>query len=81
MISIGTVHIKTFDGMVQKLKKVMYVPQLKMNLISVSALEALGLEVSIRDGVLKIIKGSMIVLKGVRRNNFYYLKGSRLHGK
>ena len=32
--------------------------------------------ISIRDGVLKMIKGSMVVMKGVRRNNLYYLKGS-----
>ena len=52
------------------------VPQLKRNLISIGALKALGLEVSSRDNVLKIIKGSMVVLKGVRHNNFYYLKGN-----
>ena len=46
-----------------------YVPQLKMNFISVGALKTLGLEVSIRDGVLKMTKSSMVVLKGVRRNN------------
>jgi len=69
MEGICTVHIKMFDGMVRELKEVRYVPQLKRNLISVGALEALGLAVSIRDGVLKIIKGSMVVLKGVRRNN------------
>ena len=33
-----------------------YIPQLKRNLISVDALEALGLMISIRDGVLKMIK-------------------------
>jgi len=44
-------------------------------------LKALGFEVSIRDGVLKMIKGSMIVLKGVRRNNLYYLKGSMVTGQ
>ena len=54
-----------FDGMMQKLKKVRYVPQLKRNLISVGILKALGLEVSIRDGVLKMIKGPMVVLKGI----------------
>ena len=42
-----------------------YVPQLKRNLISVGALKALGLEVSIKNGVLKMIKGSMVILKGV----------------
>ena len=32
------------------------VPQLKRNLVSVGSLEALGLVVSIRDGVLKMTK-------------------------
>jgi len=54
----------------------MYVPQLKKNLISVSILKTLGLVVSIRDGVLKMTKGSMVVMKGIRGNNLYYLKGS-----
>ena len=65
-----------FDGMVRELKELRYIPQLKRNLISVGALKTLGLEVSIRDDVLKMTKGSIVVLKGVRRNNLYYLKGS-----
>ena len=65
-----------FNGMLWELKEVRYVPQLKRNLIIVGVLKILGLEVSIRDGVLKMTKGSMVVLKGVRRNNLYYLKGS-----
>jgi len=38
------------DGMVRELKEVRYVPQVKKNLISVDALEALGYAISIRDG-------------------------------
>ena len=76
MEKISTILIKMFDGMVRELKDVRYIPQLKRNLISVGALEALGLEVSIRDGVLKMIKGLMVVLKGIQRNNIYYLKSS-----
>ena len=34
-----------------------------------------------RDGVLKMIKGSMVVMKGVHQNNFYYLKGSTVTGQ
>jgi len=78
---IGTVCIKMFDGIVRELKEVRYVPQLKRNLISVGALETLGLVVSIRDGVLKMTKGSIVVMKGVRRNNLYYLKGSIVTGQ
>ena len=62
---ICTVHIKMFDGMVRELKEVRYVSQLKRNLISIGAFEALGFEVSIGDGVLKMTRGSMVVLKGV----------------
>ena len=57
-----------------------YVPQVKRNLISVGALKALGDEVSVRDGVLKMTRGSMVVLKDVRRNNLYYLMVVRLQG-
>jgi len=49
----------------RKLKNVRYVSQLKKNLISVGAMKVLGLEVSIRDRVLKTVKGSMVVLKSV----------------
>ena len=77
---IGTVRIKIEDGIVRELKKVRYVPQLKRNLISVGAWEALGLVVSIRDGILKITKGTMVVMKGVRQENLYYLKGSTTIG-
>jgi len=73
---MGTVQIKMFDRMVRKLKEVRYVSQLKWNLISVRCLKILGLEVSIRDRVLKMTKGSMVILKDVCRSNLYYLKGS-----
>jgi len=72
MKRIGTVQIKMFDGMVQELKEVRYVPQLNRNLISVGVLKALGHRVFVRDGILKMTKGSMVVLKGVRRNNLFY---------
>ena len=65
MEGIRTVQIKMFDWMVRELKEVRYVPQLKRNLILVGALKTLSLEVSIIDGVLKMTKGSMVVLKGV----------------
>ena len=58
-----------------------YAPQLKRNLISVGTLKTLGLMLSIRDGVLKMTKGSIAFMKGVHRNNLYYLKGSTVTGQ
>ena len=78
---IGTIRIKMFDVIVRELKKLRYVPQLKRSLISVGTLNTLDLVVSIRDDVLKMIKGSMVVMKGVRRNNLYYLKGNTITGQ
>ena len=48
MEGIVTVQIKVFDGILQELKEVRYVSQLKRNIISVGVLKTLGLEVSIR---------------------------------
>ena len=53
-----------------------YVPSLRKNLISIGALVGEGLNVRIEDMVLKIVEDSRIVMKGVRRNNLYYLTGS-----
>ena len=71
-----TIQIKMFEGMIRELKEVRYVSQLKRNLILVGALKTLSLEVSIKDAILKMTKGSMVVLKGIRWNNLYYLKDS-----
>jgi len=78
---VGTVRIKMIDGIVQELKGVRHVPQLKRNLISVGALKMLSLVVSIWDSVLKMTKSSMVVTKGVRRNNLYYLKRIKVTGQ
>jgi len=64
---------------VHELKEVRYVPKLKKNIISVGVLKAFGLEISDRD-VLKMLRGSMVVMKGVRHNYLYYLKGSTITG-
>ena len=53
MKGIGTIQIRMFDRIVQELKKVRYVSQVKKNLISVGVLEALGHGVSVKDDVLR----------------------------
>ena len=75
---IGDVLIKMCNGMVSELKDVRYVPQLKKNLISIGALEAQGLKGTLEDGVFKMLKGLMVILKGVRWNILLYLKGSTM---
>ena len=64
--------------MVRELKKVRYVPVLKKNLISVSALEAKGYKITIEDGTMKFTYGAMVIVQEVRRHNLYYLKGDTI---
>ena len=81
MDEIGIVLIKMINGMVKELKDVTYIPQIKKNLISIGALKTPGLEFYGRDGVLKMLKGSIVVLKGVKCIKLHYLKGNTIIGQ
>ncbi|CAD6255178.1 unnamed protein product [Miscanthus lutarioriparius] len=63
IVGIGSVQIKTYDGMTRTLKNVRYIPGMSRNLISLSTLDAEGYKYSGSDGVLKVSKGSLVCLK------------------
>ena len=75
-IGMGSIQLRNGDGSTRVLTDVRYVPKFKKNLISLGALESIGLVLIIRDGVLKVISGALLVMKGTRRNNLYYYNGS-----
>jgi len=58
---IGTVRIKLSEEIVNKLKDARYVPQLKKNVILIGALKAKGLRGTLRENVLKMFNGSLVV--------------------
>jgi len=62
------------------LTEVRYVPQMKKNIISVDAVESKGLKVTLENRILKVTKGSLVVMKGIRNRNLYYLKGNIVIG-
>ncbi|GJX81498.1 retrovirus-related pol polyprotein from transposon TNT 1-94 [Tanacetum coccineum] len=69
------------DGTIVTLKGVCYSPKLKQNLISVGTLESKVFEVRAKDGVMKIISGVLVVMKGIRKiNNTYHYKGRTVVG-
>jgi hypothetical protein len=81
IIGISSIYIQVHDGSIRKLIDVRFVPKLKINLISLSTLEAMRFNFAAIDGVLKVSCGNRIILKGNRLNNLYYLQYSTIDAK
>ncbi|GKD45477.1 retrovirus-related pol polyprotein from transposon TNT 1-94 [Tanacetum coccineum] len=64
---IGSVRLQNVDKTIGTLKGVRYSPKLKKNLIFVGTLESKGFQVRAKDGVMKIISGVLVVMKGIRK--------------
>lgn len=77
---IGYVQIKTNDGIVRTLTNVHHVLRMKRNIIFLGTLESWGYKYVGGNSVLKILKGNLVVLKGHRIDNLYYLQGSTITG-
>ena len=73
-------YVKIFDGMVRKLKEVRYIPQLKMNLISIGALKAFDLEESIRDVFSRWLEAQGLFWRASDATNFITWMVVRLQG-
>ena len=78
---VGSIRLRNQDGSIRILTDVRYVPELKKNLISVGVLESMGYKVSAYNGVMKIISGALVLVKGIRKNNnLYYYQGNAVVG-
>jgi len=75
LVGKGIIHIKMYDETMRELMKLRYIPRMMKNLISVGVLEAESLIGTLGEGILKMSSSSLVVLKGIRRNNVYYLMG------
>ena len=71
---MGSVRIKTHDGLVRIIPNVRHVPELRRNLISLGMLDDYGFTWKGEKGVLKVSKGSLVVMKGVNENSLYLLQ-------
>ena len=72
-VGIGSVRIRMFDGVIQTLTDVRHVPELRKNLISLGCLDTDGCRVVMSEGVLKVTKGSLLIVKGKKNRNLYML--------
>ena len=53
-----------------------YVPQMRKNIIPVGGVKSKELKVTLENEILKAMKRSLVVIKGNRDSNLYYLKDS-----
>uniref|UniRef100_A0A2N9J8T4 CCHC-type domain-containing protein n=1 Tax=Fagus sylvatica TaxID=28930 RepID=A0A2N9J8T4_FAGSY len=80
VIGISTMKIKIFDGVVRVFEDVRHILDLRKNLISLGVLDDLGYSYSTKGGVMKITKGTLLVMKGRKVNQLYRLIGNTVVG-
>lgn len=73
-IGMGTMKIRMHDGIVRTLMDVKHVLELRRNLIYVGALDSKGCKCTTAGGVIKVVRGAMVVMKGEKVENLYKLK-------
>ncbi|GJW44215.1 retrovirus-related pol polyprotein from transposon TNT 1-94 [Tanacetum coccineum] len=72
IMRIGKVRVQMKDGSSFVLENVRYILELKRNLISLGTLDREGYTVKLRNGRVKVIKGSLMVLSGTTKGNCMY---------
>ena len=74
------IRLKMFDGLIRELVNVRHVPDLKRNLISLGMLDKIGCLVKLESCTLKVMRGSMVLMKGDLNNGLYVLQGTAVIG-
>ena len=69
---IGEVEIKTYGGVKRKLGDVRYIPKFERNLISFGRLKSKGCPFKASGGILKVIRRSLLLMKGKRSKRKLY---------
>ncbi|KAK3010795.1 hypothetical protein RJ639_011899 [Escallonia herrerae] len=64
------------DGIVRTLTDVRHVPELRKNLISLGTLDSNGCSYRAAGGVMRVMKGALVIMKGLKQNSLYLLQGS-----
>ena len=79
MISLA-MKFKLWDGSYRVLDNVRLVPLLRRNLISLGMLDANGNTYKSENGNLRVMKSSMVMLKGLLKQGLYILQGEAVSG-
>jgi hypothetical protein len=78
---IDTIKLKMYDGLICTISGVRHVKDLKKNLLSVGQFDSLGCKIRTDNGIMKIVKGALMVLKARKTvANMFVLMGETHHG-
>ena len=81
VFGIRIIKVKMFDNVVRTLQDVRHVPDLKKNLISLGTLDSNGIRYKSKNGIMKVSKGAMVMMKVHKVDgNIYRLFGSTIVG-
>eukprot|EP00253_Pinus_taeda_P006039 PITA_06039 len=76
IIGHGKVKLKLQGGRVRTLPGVLHIPALGRNLISVSKLDDAGVKTVFEKDTCKMVRGALVLMRGVRIETLYKLQGS-----
>ncbi|GAV69795.1 gag_pre-integrs domain-containing protein [Cephalotus follicularis] len=68
-----------FDGVIRTLEA-WHVPGLKKNLISLGVLDSHGCKFSGENGIIKVFRGALVIMKGKKIDGLYQLQGNTVLG-
>ncbi|KAH9782268.1 hypothetical protein KPL71_008823 [Citrus sinensis] len=80
VVGKGIIRLKMLDGMTRELANVRHVPDLKRNLISLGMLDKMCCLVKLESGTLKVMRGSIVLMKGCLSNGLYVLQSTAVTG-
>jgi hypothetical protein len=73
IIGRGRVKLRLIDGRIRTLPGVLHIPGMDRNLISVSEMEDAGVKTIFEKGTCRMVRGEMVLMKGVRFGTLYKL--------
>ena len=76
IIGRGKVKLKLQDGRIRTLLGVLHIPTLARNMIYVSKMDDAGVKIVFEKDACKMVRGALVLTRGVRTRNFYKLQGS-----
>lgn len=78
--SIGSIRLKLSNGIIRGITNVKHIPELKRDLISLSMLDKTICSIRVKSSILKVVKGSMVLMRGDMINGLYILQGTVISG-